>query len=57
MFNNLTDRFKSAFRNLTGRGKLTEANIQDAMAEIRTALKQTSRTPWPKSAPPCLTPT
>ena len=38
MFNNLTDRFKSAFRNLTGRGKLTEANIQDAMAEIRTAL-------------------
>ena len=38
MFNNLTDRFKSAFKNLTGRGKLTEANIQDAMAEIRTAL-------------------
>ncbi|MBR6060250.1 MAG: signal recognition particle receptor subunit alpha, partial [Victivallales bacterium] len=37
MFNNLTDRFKTAFRNLTGKGKLTEANIQDAMAEIRTA--------------------
>ncbi len=38
MFNNLTDRFQQAFRNLTGRGKLTESNITDAMAEIRTAL-------------------
>lgn len=38
MFNNLTDRFQQAFRSLTGRGKLTETNITDAMAEIRTAL-------------------
>ena len=38
MFNNLTDRFQQAFRNLTGRGRLTENNITDAMAEIRTAL-------------------
>lgn len=38
MFNNLTDRFQQAFRNLTGRGRLTETNITDAMGEIRTAL-------------------
>ncbi|NLG15446.1 MAG: signal recognition particle protein [Lentisphaerae bacterium] len=38
MFNNLTDRFKVAFKNLTGKGRLTEANIREAMAEIRTAL-------------------
>ena len=38
MFNNLTDRFQQTFRNLTGRGRLTESNITDAMAEIRTAL-------------------
>ncbi|MBP5641022.1 MAG: signal recognition particle receptor subunit alpha [Victivallales bacterium] len=38
MFNNLTDRFQQAFRNLTGRGRLSESNITDAMAEIRTAL-------------------
>ena len=38
MFNQLTSRFQQAFRNLTGRGRLTESNISDAMAEIRRAL-------------------
>ena len=38
MFNQLSSRFQQAFRNLTGRGRLTESNISDAMAEIRRAL-------------------
>ncbi|MGI5923350.1 MAG: signal recognition particle protein [Lentisphaeria bacterium] len=38
MFNKLTDRFQQAFRSLTGRGRLTESNISDAMSEIRKAL-------------------
>ena len=38
MFESLQDRFGSLFRNLTGRGKITEANVRDAMKEVRTAL-------------------
>jgi len=38
MFERLTDRFKTAFRGLVGRGRLTETNISDAMNEIRRAL-------------------
>ena len=38
MFENLSDRFNSAFRNLSGRGRITESNIEDAMREVRTAL-------------------
>ena len=38
MFNNLTNRFQGVFRKLTGRGILTEANIKEAMEQIRTAL-------------------
>ena len=38
MFNQLTNRFQQAFRNLTGRGRLSESNISEAMAEIRRAL-------------------
>ncbi len=38
MFNNLTSKFQGIFRGLTGRGILSEANIKDAMAEIRAAL-------------------
>jgi len=38
MFDRLTDRFRSAFRGLVGRGRLTETNISDAMLEIRRAL-------------------
>lgn len=38
MFENLTDRMQGAFRNLTGRGKLTESNISESMREVRRAL-------------------
>jgi len=38
MFDSLTEKFNSVFRSLSGRGKITEANISDAMREVRKAL-------------------
>lgn len=38
MFENLTERLSRSFRNLTGRGRLTEENIKDTLREIRKAL-------------------
>lgn len=38
MFENLSDRFNSALRNLSGRGRISEDNVRDAMREVRTAL-------------------
>ena len=38
MFESLTDRLTNVFRNLSGRAQLTEANIQDALREVRIAL-------------------
>ncbi|MDY6915309.1 MAG: signal recognition particle protein [Candidatus Cloacimonadota bacterium] len=38
MFKNLNDRFDKIFRNLKGKGKLTEKNIKESMREIRRAL-------------------
>jgi len=38
MFETLSDRFNEAFRNLSGRGKITEKNVSDSMREVRTAL-------------------
>ncbi len=38
MFENLSDRFNTVFRNLAGRGRITEDNIRDSMREVRTAL-------------------
>ena len=38
MFDRLSDSLSSAFRNLTGRGRLSESNVREAMAEVRTAL-------------------
>ena len=38
MFDNLTDRLSGTFRKLTGKSRLTEANIQDALREVRRAL-------------------
>ena len=38
MFERLTDRFQDVFRKLTGRGVLTEANIDEAMRDVRRAL-------------------
>jgi signal recognition particle subunit SRP54 len=38
MFDRLSDSLSSAFRNLTGRGRISESNVREAMAEVRTAL-------------------
>ena len=38
MFDKLTDRLQSVFKNLRGYGKITESNISDAMREVRIAL-------------------
>ena len=38
MFDSLTEKFNSVFRSLSGRGRITEANISDAMRDIRKAL-------------------
>jgi signal recognition particle subunit SRP54 len=38
MFDALTDKFSSVFRNLSGRGKISEENIRESMREVRTAL-------------------
>tara|TARA_B110000858_G_scaffold198091_1_gene262518 strand:- start:163 stop:1548 length:1386 start_codon:yes stop_codon:yes gene_type:complete len=38
VFDNLTDRLSGTFRKLTGKANLTEANIQDALREVRRAL-------------------
>ncbi len=38
MFDALTDKFGSVFRSLSGRGRISEENIREAMREVRTAL-------------------
>lgn len=38
MFEQLSERLQGAFRTLTGRGKLSEANIEEALREVRRAL-------------------
>jgi signal recognition particle subunit SRP54 len=38
MFDNLSDRLQAIFANLTGKGRLTEADVDAAMREIRMAL-------------------
>jgi signal recognition particle subunit SRP54 len=38
MFESLQERFGSLFRNIAGRGKISESNVRDAMKEVRTAL-------------------
>ncbi len=38
MFTSLSDKFESAMRQLSGRGKISESNIRDAMGEVREAL-------------------
>jgi signal recognition particle subunit SRP54 len=38
MFESLQDKFGSLFRNLSGKGRISESNVQDAMREVRTAL-------------------
>ncbi|MEE9131022.1 MAG: signal recognition particle protein, partial [Phycisphaerales bacterium] len=38
MFETLSERFNTTFRNLSGRGRITEDNVSEAMREVRTAL-------------------
>lgn len=38
MFDNLTDKFNHAFRQLSGRGRISETNVSQAMQQVRTAL-------------------
>jgi signal recognition particle subunit SRP54 len=38
MFETLTNRFNGALHKLSGRGRISEANVRDAMREVRTAL-------------------
>ena len=38
MFDNLSDKFQKIFKNLRGQGKLTEANIKEALREVRMAM-------------------
>jgi signal recognition particle subunit SRP54 len=38
VFEQLSERLQSAFRSLTGRGKLTQGNIEEALREVRRAL-------------------
>ena len=38
MFGNLSDKFSDAMRKLSGRGRISETNVHEAMEEVRTAL-------------------
>ena len=38
MFDTLSDKFTEAFKNLQGKGRITESNIQEALEKVRTAL-------------------
>jgi len=38
MFDSLTEKFNNVFRAITNRGRITEANISDAMNDVRKAL-------------------
>lgn len=38
MFESLTDKFSRVFKKITGRGRLSEENIQEALKEVRLAL-------------------
>jgi signal recognition particle subunit SRP54 len=38
MFESLSQRLGQTFRNLSGRGRISEDNVRDAMREVRTAL-------------------
>ena len=38
MFESLTDRLSGALRKISGKGTLTDNNIQDALREVRRAL-------------------
>ncbi len=38
MFDTLSDKFSDAFKSITGKGKITEENIEETLKKVRTAL-------------------
>jgi len=38
MFSRLSDKFSDVFRNLSGKGKISQSNVQEAMDQVRTSL-------------------
>lgn len=38
MFDTLSDRFHDAFKSVTGKGKISESNIEETLKQVRTAL-------------------
>ena len=38
MFESLTEKLNSTFKKITGRGRLSETNVRDALKEVRLAL-------------------
>ncbi|MDG1838765.1 MAG: signal recognition particle protein [Phycisphaerales bacterium] len=38
MFDTLSDKMTDAFRRLSGQGRITDSNVRDTMADVRTAL-------------------
>lgn len=38
MFDSLSEKFAGAFKNITGKGKISESNIEDTLKQVRTAL-------------------
>lgn len=38
MFETLSEKFTQVFRNLSGKGRISEENVREAMADVRTAL-------------------
>jgi signal recognition particle subunit SRP54 len=38
MFDLLSEKFSDAFKHISGKGKITESNIEDTLKEVRTAL-------------------
>jgi signal recognition particle subunit SRP54 len=38
VFESLTEKFSSVFKSLSGRGRITEANVSDALRDVRKAL-------------------
>lgn len=38
MFDNLSEKFESAFKHIRGKGKISETNIEETLKEVKTAL-------------------
>ena len=51
MLDNLSDRFESAMRSLSGRGKISEGNVREAMEEVREEIRDVVRAPLPPAPP------